>query len=278
MTPVSEIGWKVDSLTVRRFPDATSMAGAAADDVASVLGAAVAARGEANAMFATGNSQLGFLAALVRRRHLPWAQIRVTHMDDYIGLPPGHPAGFGRYIRERLAGPVSPAEAHYIDGSAPDPEGECERYAALLAAHPLDLCVMGIGENGHLAFNDPHVADFEDPLAVKVVELDAACRRQQVAEGHFASLAEVPARAITVTIPALLSARDVVVICPEARKAPAVKRALEGPIEPACPASVLRRAPHARLYLDADSAALVTPPPGPSTGPSTGKSTGKSTG
>jgi glucosamine-6-phosphate deaminase len=244
-----------DALRVRILPDSDGLAVAAAADVAAVLRAAVQDRGDANAMFATGNSQLAMLDALGSLEGIPWARVRVFHMDQYVGIDPQHAASFSRYIRERIVDRVDPPPlgAHYV-GTKSEAAPE---YAALLRAHPLDLCVMGIGENGHLAFNDPPVADFADPLDVKVVELDEACRRQQVGEGHFATLAGVPTHAVTVTIPALLRARQIVVVCPEARKAAAVADALGGPITTACPASVLRRCDHARLYLDADSASLM---------------------
>ena len=159
-------------------------------------------------------------------------------------------------MRERVAEKVPLRDFHYLDGTA-DPEAEARRYAALLQAHPLDLCCAGIGENGHLAFNDPPVADFDDPLDVKVIALEDASRRQQVDEGHFASIDDVPTHAITVTIPALLRAERVLVIVPEARKAAPVKATLESEISTACPATILRTQPHATLYLDTDSAARL---------------------
>jgi glucosamine-6-phosphate deaminase len=153
--------------------------------------------------------------------------------------------------------PARPKAAHYLDGMA-DPETECERYAELLAEHPLDLCCLGIGENGHLAFNDPPVADFDDPLDVKVVELDGPCRHQQVNEGHFPDLDAVPTHAVTVTIPALLRARRVLAVVPESRKAVPVRDALTGPIGTSCPASTLRTINHASVHLDAESARLLS--------------------
>ena len=242
----------VDRLRVRVFPSVRELDVASATDAADVLQAAVAERGAANAMFATGNSQLGFLEELVTR-DVDWSKVVVFHMDEYVGVGPDHPAGFGRYIRERIADRVHPRMAHYLQGTG-DPEAECERYADLLGRHPLDLCCLGIGENGHLAFNDPPVADFDDRRDVKVVELDTGCRIQQVNEGHFPSIEAVPTHAITVTIPALLRARRVIANVPEARKAAPVRAALEGPVSTACPASVLRTCSHARLYLDRDSA------------------------
>jgi glucosamine-6-phosphate deaminase len=240
------------ALRVRVFPTARDLAQAAADDAAAVLNRASATRGTANAMFATGNSQLLFLEALMLRA-VDWARVVVFHMDEYVGIGPDHPAGFARYIRERIEERAHPKTVHYIRGAG-DPQAECARYAGLLGDHPLDLCCLGIGENGHLAFNDPPVADFDDPVDVKVVELDRACRQQQVNEGHFPAIDEVPAHAITVTIPALLRAARVLAIAPEARKASPVAAALEGPLTTTCPASVLRTCEHAVLYLDEDSA------------------------
>jgi glucosamine-6-phosphate deaminase len=160
-------------------------------------------------------------------------------------------------MREHVVTPLRPGAFHYLDGAAPDPAAECDRYAALLAGHPLDLCCLGIGENGHLAFNDPPVADFADPRSVKVVDLDEASRRQQVGEGHFAAIGDVPSRALTVTIPVLVGARTVVVVAPEARKATAVRDALEGPVTTACPASIVQRLDHAHVFLDPDAATLL---------------------
>jgi glucosamine-6-phosphate deaminase len=239
-------------------PDVTGMARAAADQAAEVMRAAVQARGVANVMFATGNSQLAFIDTLVARTPaVPWADTVVFHMDEYVGVGPDHPAGFQRWIRERIVEPTSPRAAHYVDGLG-DPDEACARYSDLLAHHPLDLCCLGIGENGHLAFNDPGVADFDDPLDVKVVELDTACRQQQVNEGHFPDMASVPSHALTVTIPALLRASRVMAIVPEARKAEPVRAALTGPISADCPASALQTTAQATVYLEPESARLLT--------------------
>lgn len=247
----------VDRLHVRVHPDATALARAAADEAAAVVREAVAARGVANAMFATGNSQLAFVEALVTGTPgVPWSDVVVFHMDEYVGIGPDHPASFQRWIRHRITDRTHPRAAHYLDGLA-DPAAECERYARLLRDHPLDLCCLGIGENGHLAFNDPGVADFADPLDVKVVELDQACRRQQVGEGHFPDEASVPPRAVTVTVPGLLRATRVLAIVPDARKAAPVRAALEGPVSPDCPASALRTTSGATLHLDPESSGLL---------------------
>jgi glucosamine-6-phosphate deaminase len=255
--PVQAETRTIDGATVQIHPDVAAMARAAADEALAVMRRAVAARGVAHVMFATGNSQLAFAQVLVHETDgVPWADTVVFHMDEYVGVGPDHPAGFQRWIRERIVEPARPKAAYYVEGLG-DPEAECRRYADLLQQHPLDLCCLGIGENGHLAFNDPPVADFADPLDVKVVELDAACRRQQVNEGHFPRLDDVPAHAITVTIPALLRAGRVLAIVPEARKAEPVAAALTGPITTACPASALRTISQAIVYLEPDSARLL---------------------
>ena len=247
----------VERLRVVIHPDGRALARAAADQAAAAIRDAVAARGVAHAMFATGNSQLEFVDQLVGDTPgVPWGQVVAFHMDEYVGIGPDHPAGFQRWIRQRIAEPTRVGTVHYLDGLA-EPAAECARYAALLRRHPLDLCCLGIGENGHLAFNDPPVADFGDPVDVKVVELDRACRQQQVNEGHFPGLEDVPARAMTVTVPALLRAGTVLAVVPEQRKAEPVRAALEGPVSPACPASALRTAAHAILLLDPGSGSLL---------------------
>ncbi len=243
--------------SVQVHADIAAMARAAADEALGVLQAAVAARGTAHAMFATGNSQLAFVHALVHATEgVPWADTIVFHMDEYVGVGPDHPAGFQRWIRERIVEPAHPKAAFYVEGLG-DAEAESRRYAEHLRLHPLDLCCLGVGENGHLAFNDPPVADFADPYDVKVVELEYACRMQQVHEGHFPYLDMVPAHAITVTIPALLRAGRVLAIVPEARKAEPVAAALTGPITTACPASALRTISHATVHLEPESARLL---------------------
>ena len=247
---------KYDDLDVHVHADLVGLATDAAQDATDAIGRAVAARGSANVMIATGNSQLAFLEVLTGRADVPWSKVTVFHMDEYVGMGADHPASFARYITERVVDQVHPAAAHLIDGTNAVAH-EIARYTDLLSRHPLDLTCLGIGENGHLAFNDPPVADFDDPADVKEVELDAACRAQQVGEGHFPDLEAVPRTAITLTIPALLRAARVLAIVPERRKAAAVRAALTGPVTTECPASILRRTPHATLYLDEESAALL---------------------
>jgi glucosamine-6-phosphate deaminase len=238
----------------------TEMADAAADQAAGIMRRAVETRGVAHVMFATGNSQLAFIDTLVSHRpDVPWGHTIVFHMDEYVGVGPDHPAGFQRWIRERIVERTNPRAAYYVDGLG-DAAEECGRYARLLAQYPLDLCCLGIGENGHLAFNDPPVADFADPLDVKEVELDPTCRQQQVNEGHFPELASVPSHAITVTVPALLRATEIMAIVPEARKAEPVRAALTGPISPRCPASALQSNSHATVHLEPASAHLLLQP------------------
>jgi glucosamine-6-phosphate deaminase len=256
---VSDNEAQFDALLVRVCADVEALGVAAAADAASFIAEAVSHAGEANVMLATGNSQIAFLDALMALDGVPWSHVRLFHMDEYVGLPADHPASFARYIRTRVAERVQLEEVNYVGqaNSLTEASDQADRYASVLRRYPVDLCVMGIGENGHLAFNDPGVADFDDPLDVKVVALDEACRAQQVGEGHFPTITDVPTHAITVTIPALLRAKRVLVVCPEARKAAAVRHALQGPVSAICPASILRCQPHARLYLDADSAKEV---------------------
>jgi glucosamine-6-phosphate deaminase len=245
-----------DDLAVRIAADLDELATDAAQDAAAIVRAAADARGEATIVLATGNSQLVFLAELTARTDVPWDRVRILHMDEYLGVGRDHPASFARYIQERVVDVVHPMEAYLIDGLAPAAD-EIDRYATLLARHPVDLVCLGIGENGHLAFNDPPVAHFDDPLDVKEVEMDMACRRQQVGEGHFPTVNDVPRTAITLTIPALLRARRIIGVVPHERKAAAVRDALLGPIGTHCPASILRRAPQATVWLDKGSASLL---------------------
>lgn len=250
-------------LRVYVFAGEQELAEAAAGVAARVLAEAVAERGRANLILATGNSQRQFLAALRAAPEVPWIHVQVFHMDEYLGLPPSHPAGFARYLRRHLVDAVQPGAFYPIRGDAEDVEAECRRYEQLLRENPADLCCLGIGENGHIAFNEPMQADFHDLRWVRPIRLHEASRRQQVGEGHFARLEDVPYEAITLTVPALLAARRLIAVVPEARKAQAVRAALLGPVSPACPASVLRTCEHAELYLDRQSAALLEGPPEP---------------
>jgi glucosamine-6-phosphate deaminase len=244
-------------LSVHLYPSSKEAGAAAAALTAARIRDAVASRGRVRIIVATGNSQLDFIDALTSIPNLPWHAAEIFHMDEYAGMAANHPASFRKWIRERVTDRVHPASADYLDGQAQDLRAECDRYTALLNAAPIDLAFVGIGENGHIAFNDPHVAKFEDPLTVKVVDLDENCRRQQVGEGHFATLADVPREALTLTCPALLRARQLVCCVPEARKAEAVRTSLEGPLTESCPGSALRTHPEAHMYLDEEAASLL---------------------
>ncbi len=247
----------IDQLPVRVYPTNRALGQAAARQAAVILSRAILTRGEANLILATGNSQLTFLEALRSDTAIDWPKINIFHMDEYIGIDPLHPASFPHFLRQHLVNHIPVKSFFPIQASQAEIERTIQAYEALLRTHPADLCVLGIGENGHLAFNDPPFADFQDPVWVKVVKLDEASRLQQVGEGHFASLAEVPTHALTLTIPALLASEKVLAVVPERRKAEAVQRALFGPLTTQCPASILRQSPHALLYLDVDSAGLL---------------------
>ena len=249
--------FSVDALQVEIYADRASMGAAAARQVATALKEALAARGTANVVFAAAPSQDDFLAALCQEPGIDWAKITAFHLDEYIGLSDQHPASFRHYLREHIFQHLPLGRVHWLNGDGADAQQECRRYAALLESVVLDVACIGIGENGHLAFNDPP-ADFNAPHAVNVVQLDEACRLQQVEEGHFPELAAVPVQALSLSIPAILSARAVCCMVPGPRKAAAVRHTLEKPVSPLCPASILRQHPHCTLFLDPPATALLT--------------------
>ena len=248
----------VNQLPVELYNDAQQMGEAAAQRVAETLKQAVSARGEANAIFATGNSQQPLYDALHKRTDIPWSNVRIFHMDEYIGISKTHTASFRYTLQKELVEPLKPLEFFGVEGDAADADEAMRSYEALLKQFPPDLCCMGIGENGHLAFNDPPFAKFHEDALVKRVTLDTVSRQQQVNEGHFPTLADVPKEAITLTITALLLAPTVIVTVPEKRKAHAVQQALEGPIHEDLPASILQTTPQATLYLDAQAASKLS--------------------
>ncbi len=245
-----------DRLRVRTYPNRLQMGRAAAADIEDAVERVIEEKGGCNIIFAAAPSQNEVLSALAASDRIDWFRVRAFHMDEYIGLRPDAPQGFANFLRRALFDRVPFGEVRCMDCTA-DPEAEARRYGELLKKYPADIVVMGIGENGHIAFNDPHVARFDDPETVKTVELDQVCRMQQVHDGCFKSLDEVPRTALTLTIPALTAPERVFCVVPASAKARAVRDTVLGPISESCPASILRRHNNATLYLDRDSAALL---------------------
>jgi glucosamine-6-phosphate deaminase len=243
-------------LEIKILPDKDSLGRAAAEQAASVLRRAIQEQGTARIVAATGASQFEFLDALTNAPGVDWTQVEVFHLDEYVGLPITHPASFRKYLLERLIRKTGMTRYHFLDGDE-DAQGSVANVSRELQKRPVDLAFAGIGENAHLAFNDPP-ADFEFEDAYLIVELDDACRQQQVNEGWFAKVTDVPRRAISMSIRQILRARQIIVVVPDDRKAQAVKNSLEGEISPTVPASILRTHPNATIYLDRDSAALLT--------------------
>jgi glucosamine-6-phosphate deaminase len=246
----------IGRIPVHVFKSNEALGRKAADDVTAIFSRIIDEKGHVAVILASANSQLTFLHSLRGKRDIRWDRVIVFHMDEYLGMSDEHPASFARFIRQELVTQVQPGAFYPIKGNAPDLDSELNRYADLLRRNPTDVCVLGIGENGHLAFNDPP-ADFETKEIIRIVSLDMRSRMQQVNEGHFPALKDVPKQAITLTVPALLAAKRVLAIVPEARKATAVKAALENPVAPDCPASILRTRPHVTMYLDQESASLL---------------------
>jgi len=247
----------VEKLQVKIFSNRREMGKAAGQSVAKKMREMLESKESLFIVFASAPSQNEFLDELSQSPGIDWNKVDAFHLDEYVGLPTYAPESFGHFLRMKLFEKVHPGNVYYLNGMAKDLETECRRYGGLLKDHPLDIACIGIGENGHLAFNDPPFANFQDPLLVKVVELDLVSRQQQVHDGCFKDLQEVPQKAITLTIPAIRSAKFIYCMVPGPTKAEAVKRALEGQISPTCPASILRKHENAILFLDRDSAKLV---------------------
>ncbi len=250
---------KADKLQVNIYDTRAAMGAAAALDIKNKFCELLATKPQINVIFAAAPSQNEVLASLVADQDIDWSRINAYHMDEYIGLAADAPQGFGNFLRAHIFDQVPFASVNLIDITAKDADLEAARYGALLDQNLADVVVMGIGENGHIAFNDPPVADFHDTKTVKAVKLDEICRNQQVNDGCFASIDQVPTHALTVTVPALARAPYLFCIVPAPSKAWAVRETLTGSIDEHCPASVLRTHDHAVLYLDRDSAALLTP-------------------
>ncbi len=247
-----------EMLKVKVFSTRNEMGGEAACNVSEVIHMLLKGKDEINMIFAAAPSQSDLLKALVADHSIPWERINAFHMDEYIGLEQDAPQGFGNFLRMGIFEKVSFKNVFYLNGQAHNPIEECMRYSALLERFPVDIVCMGIGENGHVAFNDPPVADFNDPVSVKIVKLDQACRQQQVNEKLFDSLHLVPTHAITLTIPSLMKAKYVFCIVPALNKAQAVYRTLNERISEDCPATILRTKEMAILYLDNESASLLS--------------------
>ncbi|MGH9325612.1 MAG: glucosamine-6-phosphate deaminase [Terriglobia bacterium] len=249
---------RAGNLALNVYESRKEMGKAAAEDVARRLNALAAEHETVPVIFATGDSQRATLEALTAREDVPWDKVIGFHMDEYLGIPEDHPASFRKYLREYLTSRAPQLRFYPVMGSDPDPAKVCREYAELLGKHRPLLCLLGIGENGHLAFNDPAEADFHDPEVLKVVTLDAACRQQQVNEGWFPSLEAVPRQAITLTIPTLMRVPELFASVPGSRKAHIVRRTVEEPVSTQCPATIMRTHPNATAYLDRDSAAELT--------------------
>src|SRR5436190_555213 len=233
VTPIKT--FQTDALAVRVYEQQADMATDVAHIAQEYLQEVLARQGSAAVILATGNSQIQFLESLIALGGVEWSRLTLFHMDEYLGIDANHKASFRRYMRERVEQRVEPRQFHYLQGDAPLPLDECDRYTGLLRAQPIDLCCLGIGENGHIAFNDPPVANFSDRHRVKLVKLDEPCRRQQVNEGHFPNLGAVPQYALTLTIPMLCSAKRMLCVAPEKRKANAVRDTVRGPVSTKCP-------------------------------------------
>ena len=246
-----------DLLNVKVFPTTREMGRAAAEAVAAKITELLGEQEEVNMIFAAAPSQEAFLESLIADRRIDWSRINAFHMDEYCGLKQGSEGTFSHYLLNAVFTKVPFGSVHMINGEK-DAREECSRYGTLLKEHPADIVFMGIGENGHVAFNDPPVADFADKEIMKKVELDEKCRRQQVNDGCFPSLDKVPAYALTVTVPGLMRAAYQFCMVPGIRKAQAVRDTLLGPVDETCPASILRRQENAVLYLDRESASLIT--------------------
>jgi glucosamine-6-phosphate deaminase len=240
------------------FKTKDEMAAASASSTAQAIKQAIRARGQANILIGTGNSQYEMFEHLVATKGIDWFKVVMFHLDEYIGLEPSHPASLRHYLMKNFVAKVGPLRAMYlVKGETPDPVQECKRMGVLIQAHPIDVACIGFGENGHLAFNDPP-ADFETEEPYLVVQLDKRCRMQQVGEGWFKSLEEVPTRAISMSVRQILKSKQLVATVPDLRKAEAVKNALEGPVTPQCPASIVQQHENCVVFLDEPAASRLS--------------------
>lgn len=243
-------------MNIKKFDNKVLLGQAAAEQAATAIRQAIVTNGKARIIAATGASQFEFLDALTKISDLDWTKVEMFHLDEYIGMSISHPASFRKYLLERFITPTGITNYHLLDGEG-DVQEVCARVGAAISSPPIDVAFVGIGENGHLAFNDPP-ADFETEAPYLIVNLDEACRRQQFGEGWFPTLEDVPQQAISMSVKQILKAKEIVCVVPDARKANAVKACLEGEISPLAPASILRMHANTTMYLDQDSAALLT--------------------
>ena len=248
---------KKDKLTIKRYDTRAEMGKSAAKEAEKVIADIIAKKGQINMIFAAAPSQSDFLAALAQETGIDWKRVNVFHMDEYIGIGNDHPQSFAKFVKTHVADQLAVGAFYPLNGACENVAEECARYEKLLREFPVDIVCMGIGENGHIAFNDPGVADFTDPVFVKTAKLDEVCRNQQVNDGCFPEIDAVPKYAMTLTVPALMSAAKHFCMVPAPTKAKAVKATLQGEITDLCPATVLRLQNNAILYLDRDSAALL---------------------
>jgi glucosamine-6-phosphate deaminase len=246
----------IDKIKVAVYEESKAMGEAAAEFVEQKLTAAIKEKNAANLILATGASQFSFLEAL-QKKEIDWQKITVFHLDEYKGISDQHPASFRKYLKERILNAASPKKVYFLEGDSEDLDEVMEEYSAELRKHVIDIACIGIGENGHIAFNDPPIADFDDPKLVKLAVLDEACRKQQLGEGWFPTLEDVPKEALTLTIPAIMSCKAISCVVPDERKAQAVYDALYKTIDTNCPASILRTHPETRLFLDKKSASKI---------------------
>ena len=255
MVPIQS--FNADRLHVNVYDTRDAMGKAAAKDAAEQIQQLLDTKEFVNIIFAAAPSQNEMLFHLSSHQDIDWGRINAFHMDEYVGLSDNAPQRFGHFLDQAIFGKLPFHDVHYINGNASNPEEECSSYAALLEANPVDIVCMGIGENTHIAFNDPHVADLNDPLMVKLVDLDEVSRMQQVHDGCFASIEAVPQTAITLTIPALLKAASIFCVVPGINKAQAVYHTINSPVSALYPSTALRQHEQASLYLDVNSASLV---------------------
>lgn len=246
-------------MLVKQFKDPAALARAASEQAAAAIRRAIAERGRCRIVLATGTSQFAFLDALTNTPDIEWKKVDAFHLDEYAGMPVTHPASFRKILLERVIHKVGIERFYFVEGDAPDLAAALREVGRQLISAPIDVAFVGIGENGHIAFNDPP-ADFETEDAYIIVELDEACRRQQVGEGWFADISQVPTRAISMSVRQIMKAREIVAVVPDRRKARAVKACLEAEIQPATPGSILRRHPNIALYLDEESSSLLSQP------------------